>query len=203
MLARGRARTATQQPFSFGLYQLRALGRQPDYKSFRHKYASISCDNIHNIHVSVSWEGMSRFNSSLSLEDTTVIFPPPITLSHLMLLGYLHEPFQLLSLIENYQTTKSETLQAKHKALTRYELCFYIYEVLSKDPKPAGKCQWRFASIVWADMDWLSNLPKNTKEFFLVLLLTRQHELWPLVFGSGQCLFPTVSPTGHFTIWHQ
>lgn len=83
---------------------------------------------------------MSRFNSSLSLEETTVISSPaPIALSHLMLLGYLREPFQLLSLIGNYRTAKSETLQPQHKALTRYELC--SYEVLSKDPKTAGKCQ--------------------------------------------------------------
>lgn len=35
-------------------------------------------DNIDNIHVSVSWEGMSRFNSSLSLKDTTVAFLPSL-----------------------------------------------------------------------------------------------------------------------------
>lgn len=52
-------------------------------------------------------------------------------------------------------------------------------------------------------MDWLSNLLKNTKEFFLVLLLTRQHKCWPLVLGSEQCLLPTPSPIRHLTIWHQ
>lgn len=33
-------------------------------------------DNIHNIQVSVSWEGMSRFNNSLSLRIATLAFLP-------------------------------------------------------------------------------------------------------------------------------
>lgn len=60
----------------FGLCRLTGLGRRPSYKSFMHKCIHISMKYTHNIHVSVSWEGVMWFNSLLSLKDATVVFLP-------------------------------------------------------------------------------------------------------------------------------